>query len=84
MSRIKRINKLLKLKLKPSILIIKDRSNEHAGHNAFDGLGETHLYIEVKSKIFKDKTKIESHRSINSLIKMEYEKGLHSLEIKII
>ena len=45
---------------------------------------ETHLYIEIKSKIFKDKTKIESHRLINSIIKEEYNKGLHSLEIKII
>ena len=84
MSRIKRIKKLLILELNPSVLKIKDNSILHKGHNQFDGLDETHLYVEIKSKIFNNITKIESHRLINSIIQEEYKKGLHSLVIKII
>ena len=50
----------------------------------FDGLGETHIGIEISSNFFNDKTTLYCHKFINSLLKNEFDKGLHSLEIKVI
>ena len=61
-----------------------DNSSEHAGHNNFNGMEMTHLKVEIESENFKGKKLIEIHRLINSLIKKEYENGLHAMEIKII
>ena len=84
MSRIERIKKILEKKLKPDYLTIRDNSKEHKGHNMFDGLGETHVGIEISSNFFNDKTTLYCHKFINSLLKNEFDKGLHSLEIKVI
>jgi len=84
MSRIERIKKILEKKLKPGYLTIRDNSKEHKGHNMFDGLGETHVGIEISSNFFNDKTTLYCHKFINSLLKNEFDKGLHSLEIKVI
>ena len=83
MTRIERIKKILTDNLKPYHLIILDKSKEHINHNMFDGLNETHLYLEIGSKLF-NKNKVGIHRKINSLILQEYKKGLHALEIRII
>ena len=84
MKRIERIKKLLKEKFSPLHLIVKDKSKEHAGHNNFNGSGETHIYIEVGSRDFANKKTIDIHRKINLLLKKEFKNGLHALEIKII
>ncbi|MBG76901.1 MAG: hypothetical protein CFH22_00741 [Alphaproteobacteria bacterium MarineAlpha5_Bin12] len=84
MNRIERIKKILFADFEPSRLDLKDHSFKHSGHNNFDGTGMTHLYLQIKSDKFKGKKLIEIHKMINSSIKIEYENGLHSLEIKII
>ena len=84
MNRKQRIASKLSNELKDWKIIIIDNSHEHSGHNNFDGTGMTHLYLQIKSDKFKGKKLIEIHKMINSSIKIEYENGLHSLEIKII
>jgi len=84
MDRIERIKKILKKNLEPTHLILNDKSKKHSGHNDFDGSGITHLYLEISSIFFKNKKLIDIHRRINLLIKDEYQKGLHAIEIKII
>ena len=83
MKRTKRIDNILKKNLSNLNIKITDNSHLHQGHNNFNGDGETHitvnLQINSKSKI----NRLELHRKINSLLKKEFDKGLHSLEIKI-
>ena len=83
MERKQRIIDLLKNDLDDFNIDITDNSHLHVGHNEFNGLGETHLLIELKSKSKKIINRLEIHKKINSLIKREFERGLHSVEIKI-
>ena len=84
MNRIERIKKILEYNFKPESLVLYDNSSKHAGHNNFDGSGMTHLQLKIKSIKFKDKKLLEAHNMINTVLKEEFENGLHSLEIKII
>tara|TARA_Y100000590_G_C14820243_1_gene676028 strand:+ start:158 stop:415 length:258 start_codon:yes stop_codon:yes gene_type:complete len=84
MGRIKRIKDILKKNFNPTHLLLIDKSKEHIGHNKFDGLNETHIYLEIKSKIFYNQSILEVHKMINSILKDEYNNGLHALEIKVI
>jgi len=83
MNRKQRINKILINKYKEFTLKVIDNSHLHSGHNNFDGNNETHLKIILKSNSSKKINRLEIHRTINELIKNEYQNGLHSLEIKI-
>ena len=83
MKRKQRINELLSKKLKEFSIDVKDNSKLHAGHDKFDGNGETHMLVLLK-KISKDKiNRLEIHKKINNLLKEEFANGLHSLEINI-
>ncbi len=83
MNRNQRIYSILEEKLPNFEIRIKDTSSSHAGHNNFDGLGETHILITLKAKIKMNINRIKIHRLINDNIKKEFENGLHSVEIKI-
>ena len=84
MNRIERIKKILLENLKPAHLVLNDNSKKHSGHNNFDGSGMTHIQLEISSIFFNNMKSIDIHRKINLLLKDEYKKGLHALEIKII
>ncbi len=83
MNRKQRINKILKNKYQDFTLEIIDNSHLHLGHNNFDGKNETHLKIILKNNSFQQINRLEIHKTINDLIKTEFQNGLHSLEIKI-
>ena len=51
--------------------------------NNFDGLLETHIAILLKKKTKIQISRLEIHKIINSLLKEEFNKGLHSLQIRI-
>tara|TARA_A100001011_G_C13772416_1_gene619747 strand:- start:109 stop:363 length:255 start_codon:yes stop_codon:yes gene_type:complete len=83
MNRKQRINKILTNKYKEFSIEIIDVSHLHSGHNNFDGNNETHLKIILKSISFQKINRLETHRTINNLVKKEFENGMHSLEIQI-
>lgn len=80
----KRIEEKLSEKFCPSFLEVKNNSNLHKGHAGDDGSGETHFAITIKSQELQNLSKVAAHRKINEIIKDEFSKGLHALEIKII
>ena len=83
MNRTKRIKEILQKHLTNFRIDVVDNSHLHKGHNNFSGLDETHILLKLKS-ISKYKIKnIAIHKQINFLLKDEFAKGLHSLEIKI-
>ena len=84
MNRTKKIKNILQKHFFDVGIKIQDNSHLHKGHKNFKGKGETHicvnLIINSKSKI----NRLEIHKKINWLLKEEFNKGLHALEIKII
>ena len=84
MNRTKKIKTILEKHLINFEIIVTDNSKSHKGHNNFDGYGETHIIIELKSNLPSKKDRLEIHKKINFLLKEEFKLGLHSLQIKII
>ena len=68
----------------PSFLEIKDNSKAHRGHKNFpQGVSETHFELTIISDKFEGISKINRHRMVTDLLKEEFDKGLHSLELKL-
>ena len=62
---------------------IVNNSYLHKGHNNFNGEGETHIVIILKINDELKINRLDIHKKINLLLKKEFYRGLHSLEIKI-
>ena len=84
MNRTKRIETILEKYFKDTNISVINNSSLHIGHNNFDGKGETHIFVQLNTNSELNLSRLEIHRKINSLLKEEFESGLHSLEIKII
>lgn len=84
MNRKKKIQQKLEI-LNPHILKITNNSSEHKNHsgNPNNSL-ESHFTIEIFSDKLSSLSRIEQHRTINSLLEEEFDKGLHALSIKIL
>ena len=83
MKRTKKIHNILEKHITNFDIQIIDNSPLHSGHNNFDGQGETHITINLHTNSKPKISRLEIHRKINSLLKKEFDSGLHSLEIKI-
>ena len=84
MNRTKRIETILEKYFGDTNISVINNSSLHKGHNNFDGKGETHILIKLHKSAELNLSRLEIHRKINFLLKEEFERGLHSLEIKII
>ena len=84
MNRTKRIETILDKYFIDINISVINNSSLHKGHNNFDGKGETHILVQLNKSSELNLSRLEIHRKINSLLKEEFESGLHSLEIKII
>lgn len=78
-----RIEQTLKDNLNPEFLEVQNNSHLHAGHAGDNGTGETHFKVMIQSDDLCELGRINSHRKINQLLKDEFDKGLHALELKI-
>ena len=83
MNRKKRIINILSNSFLDLEISVKDSSNEHIGHNNFDGSQESHFQIMIKYKEKVSMSRLEIHRKINFLLKDEFNNGLHALEIRL-
>ena len=84
MNRKKRIETVLQSAFVRWKIEIIDNSIEHIGHNNFDGTQETHFQVILKNKTNNKTNRLSIHRKINELLKDEFVKGMHALEIKIL
>ncbi|MBD1147522.1 BolA/IbaG family iron-sulfur metabolism protein [Pelagibacterales bacterium SAG-MED31] len=83
MNRTKRIKNILEKHFNDISIEVTDNSSLHKGHNNFDGTGQSHIFIQLTKNTSLKLNRLEVHRKINFLLSKEFEKGLHSLEIKI-
>lgn len=81
MSRIERIKEILEKEFAPKRLKITDDSHRHAHHHTNPGGEETHLAVTIVSDKFDGQSRIQRHRSINQVLKTEFESGLHALKL---
>ncbi len=79
-----RIEKNLNDNLKPIFLEVINNSNLHRGHLGDNGTDETHFAVIIECEDLRNLGRLQAHKKINQLLKIEFEKGLHALEIKIV
>ena len=84
MTRETRIREKLTNSLKPTVLDVRDVSNEHHGHAGWNESGETHFEVDIASPEFEGKIRVSAHRLVNDVLLDEFDSGLHALQIKII
>lgn len=73
--------KLTKAFTPDSVLVI-DESRLHEGHAGSRPGGETHFRIDIVSKAFAGKSRLDRHRMINALLSDELAGRIHALAIK--
>lgn len=83
MSRQQRIHEKLQEALTPERLEVLDESAKHAGHAGASPEGETHYRVRIAASALAGLSRVESHRTINSLLQHEFDTGLHALAIEI-
>ncbi len=84
MKRMQRIKNLLSSKFSKFSIDVRDNSHLHVGHNGFDGNSETHIQVILSINPKQKINRLNIHREINNILKDEFDKGMHSLEISII
>jgi len=83
MKRKERIKNLLNNQFNEFTMKIIDNSYKHIGHLNFNGKDETHIEIHLIKKFDHKIDRLKVHKKINETLKLEFENGLHSLEVKI-
>ena len=79
MNRTKRIQNILEKYFDDHIIIVKDNSYLHKGHNNFDGNNQTHILVQIKKN-----SKIELNRfEIRALISINFCFLMNRLEDKM-
>ena len=63
-------------------LDVIDESHLHKGHAGHRPEGETHYRVRITSDAFRGKSRIEMHRTINTLLAEELAAGVHALAIE--
>ena len=76
-----RIRNRLHQALDPVWLDVVDELYRHAGHAGTREGGETHFRVEVVSKAFAGKSRLDRHRLINGLLAEELKDRVHALAI---
>jgi BolA protein len=76
-----RITTRLQQGLDPVFMDVVDESHRHAGHAGSREGGETHFKVEVVSKAFAGKSRLDRHRLINGLLAEELQDRVHALAI---
>ncbi len=82
MGTVERIRNDLAAALQPSRLEVIDESGLHAGHAGAVPGKITHVRIVVEAEAFRGKSRVDSHRIVNELLKNEIAAGLHALAIE--
>ncbi len=77
-----RIARVLTEALEPDQLDVIDESHLHKGHHGARPGGETHYRVRIAAAAFRGKSRLEMHRTINTLLAGELAAGVHALAIE--
>ena len=79
---INQIKKKIKNKIKLEEIEIIDNSDAHRGHKSFQK-GKLHLILEIKSNYLNNLKRLEAEKILMKIIKDEFNKNIHALEIRL-
>jgi BolA protein len=78
-----RIEEKLQKNLRLKFLEVKNNSHLHKDHIEGDESGETHFEVIVQAEDLEGLSRVQAQRKINQILKDEFAKGLHALEIRV-
>ena len=81
-SLIDTVKEKIKKNIPDSNIEIIDNTHLHKHHKSFNK-SNTHLKIIIQSDTLRNLNRIVSHNKITSILKVEIQPKIHSLEIKI-
>jgi BolA protein len=58
-----------------------DESSHHAGHAGARPQGETHFKVDISSKDFSGKSRVERQRLVYAVLKKELDGPVHALAL---
>lgn len=79
---INQIKKKIKNKIQLEEIEIIDNSNTHRNHKSFQK-GKLHLILEIKSSYLNNLKRLEAEKILMGILKDEFHKKLHALEIRL-
>ena len=79
---INQIEEKIKNKIKLEEIKIIDNTESHRTHKSFQE-GKLHLILEIKSNYLKKLKRIEAEKILMEIIKDEFQKNIHALEIRL-
>lgn len=80
--RAAQIQSALQATFEPTHLHIEDESWKHAGHAGAKEQGGGHFIVEIVSRHFTGKSRIERHRMVNAAVKELFGPLIHALTIR--
>ena len=64
--------------------IIKNDSEKHQGHVGYDGSGESHFRMTIRSKAFDGLSRMERQRLVHQVFSEELKHKIHALSLKLL
>lgn len=77
-----RIYRKLTDAFQPTVLEIRDESDQHKGHVGHHAKGETHFSVKIVSHLFDNKRTLDRHRMIYETLTEELDKRVHALRLE--
>ena len=78
------IRDILEKEFSPSVLEITNDSEKHRGHAGYDGSGESHFTVTLKSDAFAGKSRVACHRMVYGVLDPLIKHKIHALAINIV
>ena len=66
----------------PQHLEVIDESHLHAGHAGSHPDGESHFRVKIVSRAFAGKSRVDTHRMVNTALADELKSRVHALAIQ--
>lgn len=79
---IEKIRKILTDNLNLQKIEIIDQSHKHIGHSGWKKGISTHFDLLIVSQSFENKSQLQRHRMVYSLLKEDLQEYIHALSIK--
>lgn len=76
------IRRKLTAGLTPARLEVIDESHLHAGHAGARPEGESHFRVEIVSRTFQGKSRVDRQRLVYRILAEELAGGVHALVVK--
>jgi BolA protein len=74
------IERLLRQRLEPLHLEVRDDSHAHVGHHSAGGKG--HFHLKIVSKRFEGLRPLQRHRLVNETLAALFETSVHALAME--